>query len=157
MKSRSTNFQKIILCLLIGLAIPTLSQAQNTLPDVNSKIIEFCTKSMGKKIDRGECWDLAKFALDYAQADWTSPYDFGTIVNPKKERIIEGDLIQFENVKLSNGTNFPHHTAIVYKVIESNKFIIIHQNFNNVRKVSTLELDLNLMTKGSITFYRPRE
>ena len=151
-----TIFQKLAFSVIIGLFTTTHTFAQGDAADVNPKIIEFCKKSMGKKIDRGECWDLAKFALDYANADWNSPYDFGIIVDPNEANIIEGDIIQFENVKLSNRTTFPHHTAIVYQVLEPKKYIIIHQNFNSVKKVSTLELDLNLLTKGSITFYRPR-
>lgn len=145
----------LFLTLLFSLSFNSFI-AQTELTPLNKKTVEFCTKSMGKKVDRGECWDLAKFALDYAGATWEAPFDFGKIVNPKKDTILEGDIIQFEKVKLSNGTSFPHHTAIVYKVLSSGKYLIAHQNFNNTKKVSTLELDLSLLTKGSITFFRPK-
>ena len=74
----------------------------------------------------------------------------------KKETILVGDIIQFEKVKLSNGTTYPHHTAIVYEVLGSGKYLIAHQNFANVRKVTTRELDLSILLKGSIEFYRPK-
>jgi hypothetical protein len=146
--------KKLFLALTILLSYNTIL-AQNELPPVNQKIVDFSTKSMGKKVDRGECWDLAKFALDYAGAKWEAPFDYGKIVDPKKDTILAGDIIQFEKVKSSNGISFPHHTAIVYKVISSGKYLIAHQNFNYIRKVGTLELDLSLVTKGSIKFYRP--
>ena len=147
--------RKLFLALTILLSYNTIL-AQNELPPVNQKILDFSTKSMGKKVDRGECWDLAKFALDYAGAKWEAPFDYGKIVDPKKDTILAGDIIQFEKVKSSNGISFPHHTAIVYKVISSGKYLIAHQNFNNIRKVGTLELDLSFVTKGSIKFFRPR-
>ena len=147
--------RKLFLALIFLSSYQTFL-AQNELPLVNQKIIDFTTKSMGKKVDRGECWDLARFALDYAGAKWETPFNFGKIVDPKKDTILAGDIIQFEKVKLSNGTTFPHHTAIVYKVISSGKYLIAHQNFNNIRKVGTLELDLSLVTKGSIQFFRPQ-
>lgn len=136
--------------------LPTFLKAQSQLPPVNQKVFNFCKKSMGKKVDRGECWDLAKFALDHAGAEWKSPYDFGKVVNPNKEIILLGDIIQFEKVKLSNGTTYSHHTAIVYEVLGNGKYLIAHQNFANIRKVNTRELDLSLLSKGSIEFYRPK-
>ena len=69
---------------ILLLLLPTFLKAQVQLPPVNQKVFNFCKKSMGKKIDRGECWDLAKFALNHAGAAWKSPYGFGKVVNPKK-------------------------------------------------------------------------
>lgn len=150
------KFHKLILAVLTVFLLPSVTQAQSEIPVVNSKVIDFCTKSMGKKIDSGECWDLAKFALDYANAKWEAPFDYGNVVSPNDDVIVPGDIIQFEKVKLSNGTTYPHHTAIVYKVLGQKKYLIVHQNFNKVRKVSTRELDLSLLSKGTIAFYRPR-
>jgi len=147
---------RLLPVLTLLFLLPNLLQAQDALPPVNQKVFEFCKNSMGKKIDRGECWDLAKCALNYAEAEWESPYNFGDVVRPDKKTILVGDIIQFENVKLSNGTTYPLHTAVVYEILGSGKYLIAHQNFSNVRKVNTRELDLRLLSKGSIVFYRPQ-
>lgn len=60
---------------------------------------------MGKKVDRGECWDLAAGALAYSGAyfDRSSKKTvtiYGRLLNYKKEEVMAGDLIQFENVAL---------------------------------------------------------
>lgn len=132
------------------------SQENIELPVVNAKVLEFCKKSMAKKVGRGECWDLAKFALDYAQATWEPPYNYGEVVYPKSTQILAGDIIQFEKVKTNDGTVYPHHTAIVFEVLGKDSFVIVHQNIDNVKKVMTTKLDLTQVKKGSIVFYRPK-
>ena len=131
-------------------------QAEEKLPEVNQSIVAFCKKSMNTKIARGQCWDLAKFALNTVEADWKPPYGFGKKVDASKEEILPGDIIQFEKVKLLNGDSYSHHTAIVFKVLEKGKFVMAHQNFAGVEKVTTRELDLQLLESGSIDFYRPQ-
>ena len=150
------NTNRLLLLSILLLLLPTLLQAQSQLPPLNQKVFEFCKRSMGEKVGRGECWDLAKFALNHAGAEWRSPLDFGKVVDPNKEIIIVGDIIQFEKVKLSNRTSYPQHTAIVYGVLGNLKYLIAHQNSNNIKKVNTSELDLSLLLKGSIVFYRPK-
>ena len=145
--------KKLILIWFIFL--PFLHQSQE-IPPLNKKVIEFCDKSMGKKVDRGECWDLAKNALDFAKASWDYPFAFGTPIDPLKDSVFPGDIIQFERVKLSDGAYYPQHTAIIYEVIGKGNYIIAHQNFNGIRKVTKKELNINLITKGNIDFYRPK-
>ena len=130
---------------------------------VSDKVVAFCKQNMDKKVDRGECWDLARFALDFAGADWQSPHDFGTKVDYKTEKLKPGDILQMENITFSwtEGDNtftamFPHHTAIVYEVKENGNIVMAHQNFNNVRKVSTLEISLSSIQKGDLQAYRPK-
>ena len=51
----------------------------------------------------------------------------------------------------------PHHTAIVYEVLEPEKLTMIHQNFGDAGKfVSLLTIDLDRLKTGTIDFYRPR-
>lgn len=133
---------------------------QNNLPLTNKKIIEFCDTKLKKKVGNGECWDLANYALQYANAKWSPPYEFGVKINYKTDLVLPGDIIQFEKVKIELGNGYtekmPHHTAIVYQVLGPNKYLIAHQNLSGVKKVNKTELDLNLMTKGSVTFFRPQ-
>jgi len=128
------------------------------LPVVNKRIVEYAQSQKGKKVDRGECWDLARFALDHANAQWTPPYMFGTKYNYKKGGILAGDVIQFENVSFKwdlGAMSFPHHTALVMENKGGGKIIIAHQNFAGSKKVQFTELNLNYHKKGTLDFYHP--
>jgi signal peptidase I len=135
------------------------AHAQDTIKTVPSKVLSFCEKNMGKKVGKGECWDLAKEALDFASAEWTPPYLFGKKLT-KKELVKAGDIIQFENVKIiypdKSWKELPHHTAIIYKVISPGKYIIAEQNANNKKMVILSEIDLNYLKKGQFTVFRPQ-
>jgi hypothetical protein len=130
------------------------------LPEVNQKIVTYCKAQEGKKIDRGECWDLAKAALDQAGAVWESPYTFGTLYDYKKETILPGDVIQFENVEFKGElykVSMPHHTAIVIEVLSPLLVKVAHQNFAGKRTVQFTELNFNDLKKGKVEFFRPKK
>jgi hypothetical protein len=125
---------------------------------VAGKILEFCKTNFGKKVDRGECWDLAYAALNYANADWSSPFNFGDKVDYKKSELKPADVLQFTDAKFmfpNRSMSFPQHTAIVYKV-DKTKITVYHQNFNNRKYVDTLTFTLENITKGKIEAYRPK-
>lgn len=147
----------LLLLFFIFLAVLGFSQA---VPPKNTLVVEFCEKHKGKKVGKGECWDLAKEALDEAAADWSPPYGFGKEINPKKEEVLPGDIIQFENVRIQypdkSGMGMAQHTAIIYKVLGKNHFQIAEQNSNNRRYVLFTEIDLNYLTKGKYSLYRPQ-
>jgi hypothetical protein len=137
-------------CLLICLSFTQSST-------VADKIIAYSLKNMGKTVDRGECWDLAAFALDNAGAKWESPLGFGKKIDLKTTPLMPADVLQFENVKFKGqfySRSFPQHTAIVYKV--KNKLVtIFHQNYNGKRAVDTLTINLAEMVAGKLDAYRP--
>lgn len=126
---------------------------------VSKKILAFCDANKGKKVGKGECWDLAKEALNSAEAIWIPPYAFGKELK-KKDAIQAGDIIQFEKVTIEypDGAwkELPHHTAIVYKVIEGQKLLMAEQNANGKRFVIFSEIDLSYIKKGKYTVYRPQ-
>ena len=138
------------------------------IPCLNQKVIEYVDSVIGKKVDRGECWDLAAAALDHAGAyldrsSQKSIYIFGKELNAKKDEIFPGDIIQLENVKLEyiKGNviyteTMIHHTAIIYEILGEGHYKIAHQNTNfSGKKVGISELNINYNKKGTITFYRP--
>ena len=142
----------------------------NNIPDLNIKVVEFVDSVKGEKVARGECWDLAAAALDHAGAyldrsNQKSLYIFGKELNPNKDKIFPGDIIQIENVKIeySKGNmiyteNMTHHTAIIYEVREKGIFSIAHQNTSfSGKKVGISELNLNDIKNGEIIFYRPKK
>lgn len=115
------------------------------------------------KVGSGECWDLAAAALDETGCAWTRPRDFGRALDLKKDALRPGDILQFENVTLKwrrgnrFGTirlGFPQHTAIVLAA-DGASVEVAHQNYNNVRKVGTLTLNLAEITAGKVAAYRP--
>ncbi len=146
--------KKLFLILAIG---TTFLSSFQTLT-VAGKIIEFCKSNMGKKVDRGECWDLAYGALNSAGGDWSTPFNFGDKIDYKKESLKPADILQFTNVKFifpNRSMSFPKHTAIVSKA-SGTKILVYHQNFNNKRFVDTLTIDLENIKNGKIDAYRPK-
>ena len=136
----------ITLVLFLSLGINAQSK--------NDAIVNFAKSNMGKKVDRGECWDLISFALNDAKAEWKAPFDFGKEI---KSNFQAGDIIRFENVKFENKNGymtFPEHYAIVYEVKDKDHIVIAHQNHNNKKVVQILEITLSDKSKGKMTFYR---
>jgi hypothetical protein len=144
--------------LLLAIGLLFLISLNLTAQTTSEKVIAYTNKMMNKKVDRGECWDLVAYALNYAEAKWKAPLEFGTLVDYQKEDLKPGDVMTFANTefKLENGKmSFFQHYAIVYEVKDKNTIVVAHQNFNNVRKVTLLEIPINGLTKGKIEFYRP--
>jgi myosin tail region-interacting protein MTI1 len=151
------SFSVLLFLSLCTARLVAQNVQEEKLPDVNASIITFCESSKGKKIGKGECWDLAKAALDNAGAEWTAPYEFGTKIG-KKDPVLPGDIVQLENVKIVSDNmtwTYPHHTAIIYKVVAPGKYIIAEQNSNNKRYVIFSDFDLNNLKKGKVSIFRP--
>ena len=124
-------------------------------PGLNKKVLGFASARQGEKVGDGECWTLAARALEKAGARRDGIYRFGRELGPR-DVIFPGDVIQFEKVKIGSAT-MPHHTAVVYEVLGSDKLEIIHQNFGSAGKtVSRLTIDLATHRSGTIQFFRPR-
>jgi signal peptidase I len=145
-------------CILYVFSALLFVQTEAQTPSVTQKILSFCELNKGKKVGKGECWDLAKEALDGSGASWTSPYVFGKELK-KKDPVLPGDIIQFEKVTIEypdgSWKELPHHTAIVYTVIAPGKYTVAEQNANGKRFVTFSEIDLNYVKKGKYTVYRP--
>lgn len=154
---------KLIILSVFSIFIYSNSFAQKDIPDLNKEIVKYVKSVIGKKVDRGECWDLANQALKLVGADWNKEYIYGNKIDPYKDKVFPGDLIQFENVKVQykkgnvTYTEFmTHHTAIVYKVISKGVYEIAHQNTEfSGRKVGISKLNLQTIVKGETYFYRP--
>jgi hypothetical protein len=152
----------IIFPLLLALSV---SKAQcDIAPALNKKIIAFVKSNMNKKVDGGECWDLAAKALKSVEAIWDGKYEFGKLINEKKDCVYPGDIIQFKGIKLKYKKgkyvyteDMSHHTAIILKVIEKGKYIIADQNTRHSgKKVGTHEFLIDNVVKGSFKIYRPQ-
>jgi CHAP domain len=144
---------------ILFLSILAFNTAGAQSDSVSGKILSFCDLHKGKKVGKGECWDLAKEALNASGATWTAPYEFGKELK-KKDPVKPGDIIQFEKVTVEypNGSwkELPHHTAIVYSVVSPGKYVMAEQNANGKRFVTISEIDLNYVKKGKYTVFRPQ-
>ncbi len=152
------NITLFILLLLLGNY--SMAQQEKNIPAINATILEYVKTTIGKKVDRGECWDLANQALTRANASWTFPTQFGKEMDPAKDSIYPGDIIQFTKVKMKNDKGetwtFPKHTAIVYEVVSPGNFRIAEQNVNGKRKVQIDTLTYKDKVAGKLIFYRPQ-
>jgi len=156
---------KTIHILFLSLAFPFLLHSQVNIPKPNAEIVKYVSSVIGKKVDRGECWDLANEALTLINAKWNHEFKYGILLNPQKDSIYPGDIIQFKNVVLEYDLpdgkgkakeTMEQHTAIIYKVISQGNFEIAHQNTGfSGRKVGISKLNLKDKKKGKIFIYRP--
>ncbi|MBP6301750.1 MAG: hypothetical protein KBB37_01080 [Bacteroidia bacterium] len=136
--------------------------SQKELPEMNALVIQYVKTVVGKKVDRGECWDLANQALTYAQAKWERPLLFGKLLKFEKDSLLPGDIIQFTGVTMehkegSSTTRWSmiKHTAVVYEVHSSRQLILAEQNINNVKRVMLNEYNLDDIKSGKVQFFRP--
>ncbi len=154
--------------LIFFLLIANSARAQtdcDSIPPFNLEVLQFAQSKLGKKVDRGECWDLIAFALNEANAKWDGYMEFGRVINRKQECLQPGDIIQFEKVKRKvvdgNVTFYEsmyHHTAIVSQVISQNEIVLIHQNTEQTgKKVGESNFTFDSVTGGKMTFFRPVE
>ncbi len=157
------RFIFLFLLLYSPLFLNQHAKAQEDIPTLNNKIVAYVNSVMGTQVDRGECWDLAAQALNRNNAEWDGMYVYGKEIDPEKDEVFPGDIIQFKNVKVRYvkdmtiyNEEMKHHTAIVYTVIEPGVYEIAHQNTAYTgRKVGVSILDLSTVQKGKLTFYRP--
>jgi hypothetical protein len=132
---------------------------------LNDNVIQFVNSVMGKTVGRGECWDAAQAALDSNGADWTRPFSYGLPLDPTKDEILPGDIMQFYVLKTTEklpngGTRWetygdPDHTAIIYQVLGKMDYQLAHQNLGGKRFMQITELNLANVTSGKYWIYRP--
>lgn len=68
-----------------------------------------------------------------------------------------GDIIQIDACKFGSKPKTNHHTAIVESVdARTGKIQVIHQNINGIKQVFRGEYNMNDMTAGVFTVYRPQ-
>lgn len=134
---------------------PLICIGQDSLPLLNQKIVHYVELNKGKKVGRGECWDLAAQILNQENAKWDHQFVFGTKINPDNSSLFPGDIIQYKGVKTSTGIKAPQHTAILYKINDDGSFIVAEQNAYGKRKVMFNKFDRKTIIKGQIFIYRP--
>lgn len=151
----------IVIYLVVFFSFGSFAQC-DSVPKLNQEILKIASSMIGKKVDRGECWDLAALVLNQTNAKWDKKLNYGKALK-KGECFSVGDIVQFENIEMQHQVGnkimvekMPHHTAIIYKVINENEVVLIHQNTSYTgKKVGTSSFWFKDVKKGTYTIYRP--
>ena len=130
---------------------------QGPLSELQREVVNFAADNIGRRVGRGECWDLADRALRAAGAEPPRGYTFGDRI-PLNE-IQPGDILQFTSARFDEPgywtiMGMPNHTAVVHAVGDTRAFIL-QQNFDGKRYVTTYDLNLNNLTSGRLEAFRP--
>ena len=136
----------------------------DSISPLNKEILSYVTSQLNKKVGRGECWDLASYALNKVGAKWDGLYVYGRKLMPG-ECIQPGDIIQFKNVKLSYSIgkqtfteHMKQHTAIIFAVKNTDEVVLSHQNTGfSGKKVGNSPLVFSTIYKGTYSIYRPEK
>lgn len=141
-------------------------RACDSIPALNRTVIEAAKPYIGRKVGKGECWDLIKVVLDEAQADWDGFEGFGKKVNPKTDCLSPGDIVMFKGVlfegEAADGSTYsfsmPNHYAIIMGITDDNRLLIMHQNTSDFgRKTGVSFIYPTDLKKGKITYFRPQK
>jgi hypothetical protein len=149
--------------LSLAVVVPLFSFTCDDVPALNRRVHSFVKTQLGKRVGRGECWDLAAQALTSAGAKWDGGFQFGKPVNPQKECVYPGDIIQYTGVRVhyQKGNTYyeeemDQHTAMVYQVVAKGSFVVAEQNTSRLgRRVGLSDLDLANVSRGRVEFFRP--
>lgn len=135
-----------------------------TTPELNKKILAYVTANMGKRIGKGECWDVVAAALNSVGAKWDKKFNFGQLVDYKKDCVFPGDIIQLNDAMMHDEPvkgvhvydEYPQHSAIILEVKNTQEYILADQNYGiGKNKLNTHPIHLKNLAKGTVKVYRP--
>ncbi len=162
---------KTCLCLLV---IACASCATTPVPEVvartipgagarpvsgnpGPKIAAYCRAREGSKVGNGECWTLADEAFKSAGArrPGLDMRVWGREVNPAREGLKAGDVIEFQNARFTDGMiTGSAHTAVVVGGGPQTSFTMAEQNWGK-KTVRVIHMDLTKRVSGKVRVYRP--
>jgi len=153
----------ILLAITLGVAAcappPQMNLPAAQTTGSTADIVRFCRLNQGRKVGDGQCWALANESFKAAgiKRPTSDLRVWGRVVNPKKESLRPGDVIEYESARFSDGIiTGRNHTAIVITGGSADHFTIAEQNFGGTNKVSFRDVNLNKQLSGKVTVYRPR-
>lgn len=135
-----------------AVAMTTRPQSGNPGP----RIASFCMAQKGRSVGNGECWTLADEAFKSAGArrPGSDMRVWGRVVNPAKEPLKPGDVIEFQSAWFNDGTiTGSAHTAVVVKGGGQEYVTIAEQNWGK-KNVRIREMNLAGLRSGKFKIYR---
>ena len=121
------------------------------------RISAYCVKHVGQKVGNGECWTLADESFKSAGAvrPGSDMRVWGRVVNPARESLKPGDVVEFESARFSDGIiTGSAHTAVVVSGGSPRQFSIAEQNWGK-KTVRIREMDLTKLVSGKVVVFRP--
>ncbi len=139
---------------------------------INTLVLEFAQAHLGEQVGSGQCTDLACEALRVAGADFAvhdpgnGDYTWGTLIttitpgddsNPTVP-CVPGDIIQYQNVTLADGSTALHHTSIVAAVDANGRPTSVYEqnvggNLTDMHDSSVI--NAQTVVQGTIQIYQP--
>jgi hypothetical protein len=122
-----------------------------------AKILSFAKENMGEAVGNGECWTLANEAFKAAgiKRPGADVSVWGREIDIKKEEILPGDIVEFDNADLGGGMKIDGlHTAIVAKVKRRGAVEVYQQNTQHGKIVTCDPMDLGGLISGIVKVYR---
>ncbi|KAI5955335.1 hypothetical protein KGF54_001896 [Candida jiufengensis] len=157
------------------LQIPTKSELVTNSEKFGYYIAGWSEHHKGQQVGNGECWDLAKYALQkgcgnhaFVSTYYTHGYPILQIGknyqflngSQQLDDVRIGDILQFKSCRFFNPVNgssqtvgMPDHTSIVVGT-DGDKIKVLEQNVNGVRKVVDGEYILKNLVEGELYVYR---
>lgn len=163
-------------------APPALPQTQliQAHEQFGNGVASWAEAMMSQQVGDGECWTLAKEAIDQSSHGYALPsqsYTHGALVYHAtggataplayNDSIRRGDILQFTSgrfetrnaqgmVVASSTVGAPNHTSIVTSVSANNRVVdIVHQNVGGVKQVQKGTHNLDELTQGDLKIFRP--
>jgi hypothetical protein len=121
------------------------------------RIAAYCAAQKGRKVGNGECWTLADEAFKSAGArrPGSDMRVWGRRVDPAREAIKPGDVVEFQSARFSDGiVTGSAHTAVVVQGGSQESFTIAEQNWGR-KTVRFRKMSLTSLVSGKVIVYRP--
>jgi hypothetical protein len=125
--------------------------------DPAPRIAAYCIAQKGRKVGNGECWTLADEAFKSAGArrPGSDMRVWGRRVDPAREAIKPGDVVEFRSARFSDGIiTGSEHTAVVVEGGSQEAFTIAEQNWGR-KTVRFREMNATTLVSGKLMIYRP--
>lgn len=159
---------------------PSLTQQQlaQARDQFGNSVASYAESVSNTQVGDGECWTLGKQALEATPG--TMPPQgctFGAVVYEAEgmapapvaynDRIARGDIIQFLSARIETKSpqgvitrqvmlGAPNHTSVITNVSADNRTVdVLHQNVGGMRTVQPGSFNLDDVTAGHVTVYRP--
>lgn len=164
----------------VGLLLsPMTVSAQESPGSLGDQVVSYLTERLTQRVGGGSAWHMAVEALRVSGAEFIaeelgtdSPNEgdrvWGTLVtrigrsdgltdSSPQSAASPGDVIQFRSAEF-DGMVLPEiYTAVVAEVNEAGRpSSMFCQNYNRVRTVQKMDLDVTALTSGWMRIYRPK-
>lgn len=161
----------------ISQKVPTKAELIGYSSQFGDHIVSWCEHHLGQQVGSGECWDLARYALEKGCGNYafvSQYYHHGfpilevagstsglSVTKEPMDEVRPGDILQFKSAKFENKARgsiqtvgSPDHTSVVVGK-DMERIFVLEQNVCNVKTVQRGEYVLRDITQGCVSVYRP--